>query len=352
MNPPWLRLALVSVALGLAACASVLGIRPSNEHPFEHRRHLDKGIGCTTCHEGIATAGETGALHLPDTAKCTSCHQKPHDERTCNGCHGERYLREGAGQAREHLRFTHLKHVPVLKGNCARCHEAAGDDHPESLRPMMASCLSCHQHREQWNTRECDGCHVDLTGDRTPPSSHLVHDGDWLREHGTRAASARDLCSSCHTERTCLQCHGKTVPALPQRLGFDAPRMSGLHRAGFRSRHPEEARGNPALCLTCHAESSCRSCHEKEGVAPGTTGGRSPHPAGWISPTRGGGQHGHAARLDPVSCAACHGGAGEALCVGCHKVGGPGGTPHGPGFSSQKDKHRDAPCRMCHGATP
>jgi len=44
-----------------------------------------------------------------------------------------------------------------------------------------------------------------------------------------------------------------------------------------------------------------------------------------------------------MSCAGCHGGAGEQLCVGCHKVGGPGGNPHGAGFASHKDKRRDVP---------
>jgi hypothetical protein len=57
------------------------------------------------------------------------------------------------------------------------------------------------------------------------------------------------------------------------------------------------------------------------------------------------------ARIDPASCASCHGGAGEQLCVNCHKVGGPGGNIHGPGFSSIKSKTRDVPCRQCHVPT-
>jgi hypothetical protein len=65
-----------------------------------------------------------------------------------------------------------------------------------------------------------------------------------------------------------------------------------------------------------------------------------------------GGEHGRAARMDPGACATCHGGAGEALCVGCHRVGGPGGNPHGAGFSSALDARRDQPCRQCHGFPP
>jgi hypothetical protein len=62
--------------------------------------------------------------------------------------------------------------------------------------------------------------------------------------------------------------------------------------------------------------------------------------------------HGVQARLDPFSCASCHGGAGEQLCVDCHRVGGPGGNPHGRGFTSNKDKILDVPCRFCHAGTP
>ena len=136
----------------------------------------------------------------------------------------------------------------------------------------MASCFGCHEHQDQWTLRDCDGCHVDLPAEGTLPADHLVHDGDWLREHGVRAASERDLCSSCHSERSCAACHGVgTVPALPARLAFDDVRLSGLHRAGFVARHSDEARADPGLCTTCHSESSCIDCHTRRNVAPGTT---------------------------------------------------------------------------------
>lgn len=55
------------------------------------------------------------------------------------------------------------------------------------------------------------------------------------------------------------------------------------------------------------------------------------------------------AALYKEMCASCHGGAGEMLCVGCHRVGGPGGNPHAPGFSSQMRPAVDRPCVLCHG---
>jgi predicted CXXCH cytochrome family protein len=340
---------LLVLTLGVAACAGVLGTRSKPSHPFEHRAHVNKGINCAECHAGVAGQGDEGPLHLPTTADCVRCHSKPHDQRTCSDCHGESHIRASAVLAREHLRFSHREHMPATRGDCIRCHMEVGLARPEALRPKMATCFSCHQHEKQWTMRDCDGCHVDLAAEDSPPQSHLVHEGDWIREHGVRAAGARDLCSSCHSERSCAACHGVgTVAALPSRLAFDQVRLAGLHRAGFRARHSDEARGNPGLCTTCHTERSCIDCHTRENVAPGVAA-RSPHPAGWLTTSRGGGQHGVQARLDPIACASCHGGAGEQLCVDCHRVGGPGGNPHGRGFSSRKDKVRDLPCRLCHG---
>jgi hypothetical protein len=184
-----------------------------------------------------------------------------------------------------------------------------------------------------------------LPAELTKPSSHVFHEGDFIREHGVRAASSRDLCATCHSESQCASCHGVTTPALPWKLAAERPALSGIHRAGFLGRHPDESRANPGLCLTCHdSERFCADCHRRKNVAG--LGRASPHPPNWVR-ARGGG-HGEAARLDPQGCASCHGGAGEALCVSCHKVGGPGGNPHGPGFRSSLDRRRDLPCRQCH----
>lgn len=351
-----LRLAVLVLALCLGACAGLLGITPRDaERPFEHRAHSIRGIACTTCHEGIARAGDDGDLHLPTTASCTSssCHAKPHDARACSGCHGQRHVRDENELAKKHLRFAHDRHVPKLGGQCVPCHAAAGERVQTTLRPTMAQCFGCHEHKDAWAVRDCASCHVDLPGELVRPSSHVVHEGDFVREHGVRAASSRDLCATCHTESSCVACHGVTTAALPWKLALGRPELTGmrsLHRAGFRMRHAEESRANPGLCTTCHAEERfCKDCHDDRRTSAASPLGpaRSPHPAGWVRASAG--EHGRAARRDPGSCASCHGGSGEALCVGCHRVGGPGGNPHGRGFASALDPRRDEPCRACHG---
>jgi hypothetical protein len=137
------------------------------------------------------------------------------------------------------------------------------------------------------------------------------------------------------------------VPDLPARMAPATPGEPSVHRAGFRARHADEARGGPGLCTSCHRDSFCVGCHTDERVAAGAAGAPDPHPPGWVSLRGGENLHGPAARRNPAECASCHGGAGEALCVSCHSVGGVGGNPHPPGWSSRQPMTA-LPCRLCH----
>ena len=348
MKRGWIALL---VAIVLAACAPILGIRPRAARAFEHHAHVEKGINCRECHGDVARAGDTGPLHLPDTTVCVRCHTKPHDARACDGCHMLPHVRQSAELAREQLRFEHATHVPRVRGNCVRCHQGVTED-AEKIRPPMAICLSCHEHRDQFAARTCDTCHVDLPGERLLPESHMAHEGNFIRAHGAQAIASRDLCTTCHSERSCAACHGVTVAVLPERLLFDDPLRPGVHRAGFVARHSSEAAAQPGLCSTCHTVSSCEGCHTKRNVRAAAGAGRSPHPPGWLGLRGERNEHGRAAWRDPIECASCHSGAGEALCVGCHKVGGSGGNPHRPGWTSRQRKAVDVPCRLCHGAAP
>jgi hypothetical protein len=347
-----LPIVLLTLTMGLSAgCAGILGFRPPEHRPFEHKAHVNKGINCTRCHVGIGAAGEEGPLHLPSAQDCRSCHPSPehgdYDGQACGNCHGLASTRAGAVQARIDLRFEHKKHIARLNGDCVRCHLDVADG-ADVLRPRMANCGSCHNHQEQLVKRNCDACHQDLRNEGTQPDDHLIHAANFLREHGTRAGSERQLCASCHADRFCSSCHGPTAPALPERLNFDDPMRAGVHRAGFKSRHPEEARNDPGLCTTCHTPVGCKDCHDREKKSA-LHGAQRPHPNGWLGLPGQRNDHGRAAWRDPELCASCHGGAGEALCVGCHKVGAPGGNPHAAGWSSRKAKRADQPCRACHG---
>lgn len=340
------RPALVLV-LGLAACAGVLGLRRDAAAPgFPHRAHVIAGVACTTCHVGVAAATDTGPLHLPDSASCTgACHPVPHDARPCLGCHGDGFAAAGAVDARAHLRFDHGLHQAPSSGNCMRCHQGVAEG-AARLRPPMAACWSCHEHDRARDVRACDACHVDLAEEGVPPASHVIHDDGFLADHGRIAASSADLCSTCHSDKTCARCHAATAPMVPARMTFGDPMRASVHRAGFRARHGDEARADPGTCTSCHAPERCAACHVAEGVAGPDRA--SPHPPGWVGAV-GDNLHGRAARRDPLACASCHGGAGEALCVSCHQVGGVGGNPHPPGYDSRLPLSA-LPCRLCHQA--
>lgn len=329
------------LALALAACAGVLGFRKASVAIFPHRAHVVAGVSCTRCHAGVEAPGK--ALHLPDDATCASCHTPPHDPRPCTGCHIQPLRVAVMTEAKAHLRFDHRKHLQgAAQGNCMRCHAgvAEGD---EAIRPPMALCFRCHGDEQRMRT--CDGCHVNLLDEGTLPQSHLAHEGDWIREHGVRAAASGDLCETCHRDSFCASCHGQNVPALTADRRIGRPFDASAHRAGFAARHSLEARADPGACTMCHQPAKCVACHEARDVAGDTAS--SPHPRGWVGPTTSENLHGREARRDPASCASCHGGAGEALCVQCHAVGGVGGTPHPPGWSSRQPMSA-MPCRLCH----
>jgi hypothetical protein len=336
------RIAVIG-CLALAACAGILGLRPrATSGLFPHRRHAIAGVACTKCHIGIDKPGPD--LHLPSDATCTTagCHARPHDTRSCTSCHGSQAAVLDLMAVRENIVFDHAAHTHEVHGNCMRCHDAVATGQGP-MRPPMATCFRCHDDLQA--ARRCDRCHRDLVEEGTLPASHLAHDGDWIREHGARAASSGDLCETCHKQSFCASCHGATAPALPARQRFSDPFRSNIHRAGFAARHALEARSDPGACTTCHAPDRCRSCHVDKGIADSPRG--NPHPLNWVGLSASDNLHGREARRDPASCAGCHGGAGEMLCVSCHAVGGVGGNPHPPGWSSSQPLSA-MPCRLCH----
>jgi predicted CXXCH cytochrome family protein len=335
-----IRIGSIGACIALAACAGVLGLRRTAPGSFPHRAHVVAGVSCTRCHTGLDAPGTS--LHLPTDEHCTGCHTKPHDTRSCEGCHVSKTAVAELVEARDHLRFDHRRHISVANGNCMRCHDGVASG-ATRLRPPMATCFRCHD--DMRDARRCDACHENLAEEGTLPASHLAHDGDWIREHGTRASSSGDLCETCHKQSYCASCHGQTVPALPSSTRFADPFRASVHRAGFVARHALEARSDPGACSTCHTPDRCSSCHAAKGIAGDARG--NPHPPGWVGLTSAENRHGREARRDPAGCASCHGGAGEKLCVTCHAVGGVGGNPHPPGWSSRQPLSA-MPCRMCH----
>jgi hypothetical protein len=98
-------------------------------------------------------------------------------------------------------------------------------------------CASCHS-----TELFCRDCHTSsgrgTTGRRLGPT---YHDAEpvWLLRHGQAARQTLESCTSCHTQRDCMQCHAQTgaFRVSPHGPGFDARRAQ---------------RTNPQVCRACH----------------------------------------------------------------------------------------------------
>jgi hypothetical protein len=98
-------------------------------------------------------------------------------------------------------------------------------------------CATCH------NTQLfCRDCHRNSAGlGSTGRLGPRYHDAEpiWLLRHGQAARQTLETCTSCHTQRDCMQCHST--------LG--AFRVSP-HGPGFDARGAQRA--NPQICRACH----------------------------------------------------------------------------------------------------
>lgn len=383
----WRPLAAIGMVFAFALSMVTCGLMRPATSPlhFSHKLHVvDEEIECTDCHRKMDNASDLKTSHLPKEKICLGCHSKK--KKDCAFCHTDP-LHPSAVPRRvtEGIRFSHKNHVKRIetaaekaseegdkagekKGDdeedddedeedededgpspCVTCHApilTATTRSPEPLIPqMMGECMSCH--RQDFRTVRCDSCHTNLVESKTMPFDFVSHNGDFLSRHGGIARGDQNVCSHCHTQSSCAECHSRMAPARPSLLKPDAVDNRMHHRGDFMLNHTIEARANPDACLTCHKPDRCASCHADRGISAKGAGGLGPHPAGWM---RSGGldSHGVAARRNILSCAVCHDRGKETNCVSCHRVGGSGGSPHAPGWSSHESPTSGRVCVWCH----
>ena len=233
---------------------------------MNHKAHIDKGIKCVRCHgglEGIQVATRDNALPVMNT--CLECHdgkQAPSECRTChlakpdgrlvtdfangklkpaghfrNDAHDDNYLRNHADTARGDEQYCSNCHQEKF---CLDCHNGVSRPltihpnnwiitHPISARRNSPTCTSCHR-----TQTFCLDCHkrskVATTIELNPTanaqgfSSKLgaFHPDGWVQgtngkidnnvprgptHHSFHAQRNIRQCASCHTERTCTNCH-------------------------------------------------------------------------------------------------------------------------------------------------
>ncbi|MFB3917526.1 MAG: cytochrome c3 family protein [Terriglobales bacterium] len=159
------RTAVASFALCFVVGLFVWGAKkPVQPIAFNHKKHIENGVGCTDCHSG---AQEQARATLPELSTCMTCH-----ESALGQSPEEAKVRAAAAAGRElvwtqltrvptHVYFSHRRHVQEGKVECAVCH---GEMQKRSVPPTarfrpldMNDCINCHIQRGVYT--DCNDCH-------------------------------------------------------------------------------------------------------------------------------------------------------------------------------------------------
>jgi len=331
--------------------------------------HLDPRAECAVCHVPL-----TRAEQLPATRIAAFPWPDSHDE---------------PGFLANHAPDTPLEQISCgvchARNTCERCHVNA-----ERVEEIMAL------ERDDRVALLEEG----KVAEYPVPESHLAPGWSW--DHGDMASAAPAVCSNCHTQPSCTECHldggrraAPVIAALPERVPGAAPGvdLSSLgdqvhpfdfgqrhatfaatgalqctechsqsycsdchagsdsrefHPNNFLERHALEVFSGSSNCQSCHStEAFCRDCHAQVGLASEGRLNVAFHTAQplWIL------SHGQAARIGLETCASCH---RQTDCLACHSTFlGRGINPHGPGFDAERMAARNrVTCRWCHVGDP
>ncbi len=166
-------LGVLVLALG-AASGLVLGVpraQPGAVGDFDHAGHIERGLDCVDCHDGVESRLSAG---VPSVHLCLEeCHaedvEKEAMESTANGRFVLSYFERGEElwwpqryALPAHVQFSHQRHVVAGKVPCATCHGAIADAQRLPIEPVeatltMSGCLACHRRRGV--STDCFNCH-------------------------------------------------------------------------------------------------------------------------------------------------------------------------------------------------
>lgn len=223
---------------------------PSHRSPEWLETH-GKGAGRQAC----------GTCHTRDD--CAACHVQPLPDSAAVLQERPRVRAPGVGLERE-LPSSHspgsfqLDHGVLAAAEpqqceschtrrfCADCHDAPASPgfHPPNFTAQHASaaygrrleCSTCHETRTF-----CRSCHIQQGMGAEGRLDPGFHDAQpiWLLRHAQAARQELESCTSCHTQKDCLQCHSQlgAFGVNPHGPNFDAARVQ---------------KRNPLICFACH----------------------------------------------------------------------------------------------------
>ena len=365
--------------VGVLLALSVAWVYGRQDEPFPHREHAAVFPLCTGCHVGIET-GNTDDYY-PPAEDCTDCH---------DGTTEELVDWQGPTARPTNLIFLHTDHADEVvaaddSATCQSCHQEPGTVARMAVEQAQPEqCLSCHTNATDEHLAEdadCQLCHMSLALATDLPQARVAelpqpptHSAiDFTVNHAPDTPPEQTTCSVCHAQESCVRCHlnGAAVPviaALPRdariaavtaELEAEYPLPLNHEDAGWGWKHVDDAEAQPAGCANCHAQPSCRACHQNAEVeqitqlpvatAAGPQGVVFPEGEPGVHPTGFAIGHGPQAIASQQSCEGCH--AQQVLCQDCHR------GPSTPGFhmANYRERHGadaygyESECISCHG---
>lgn len=327
-----------------------------------HKKHWDRGIGCTVCHDRVVHGPNAATKNTPKMATCFRCHDGKRAPNTCGLCHETLGVRKPSVFTPEWVE-GHKAEVGGDRASCQRCHQEDFcnnchrmatphqstwlDNHPQEFRKSKQDCSVCHadsfckdchsiktEHKLGWLTKhpsefrrdpqQCDRCHDRLFCSDCH-ERYQAHPQGWLQLHPGQAKQKPETCKTCHKENFCVGCHQGQVPAGHQDatwlrthggqvatsascrtchtqsfcLKCHQNQKPSSHDSRWRKLHPIQAKASSEACKTCHTPESCRKCH----------GTQMPHASNWDM------GHRVAAKKDQALCRRCH---DDSFCKSCH----------------------------------
>lgn len=230
---------------------------------------------CERCHRG------QGPLDGGASANCTACHESE-GGRMRTRFHGQLLMPAASTPSLEHGLDWLLRH-----------RDTAGND--------PSRCESCHA------PHECQACHDGRLRPRR------IHPGDWLSSHAVASKQDGQSCGSCHRQQSfCLSCHQRmglsasgAAANMAQRGPSHPPPSVWTTGPSGPQHHGIQARRNLAECVSCHQERDCVRCHGRsgngaEGFSAPFGKQMSPHPPGF------GVACSSAWSANPRPCLVCH----------------------------------------------
>jgi len=113
------------------------------------------------------------------------------------------------------------------------------------------------------STKNCLDCHE--AHDEKLAFGDFVHTSNWLHIHRQRAYQNQAVCTMCHQQSWCNECHVTRSELKPSIKNQSDSARQMPHRGDYLSRHRIDGKVDPTSCIRCHGNpkstQTCAACH-------------------------------------------------------------------------------------------